>query len=373
MATYDVIVIGGGPAGAACALSLMLHHKKSVLLLERGDFTQQRIGEQVSHSTFDFLEYLEIPRSEFGEGCFVPNYGKESYWGSDIQSNHHSLFTTQGATYQLDRALFDETLLMTMVERGGTVIPRCKQMDISQQDATWQVEVVHPDEGALQFQSEYLIDASGRQSKIGKALGLERTVSDQLVGIGTFIEHPNQGFEQLQRIESCEYGWWYMAGLSRDLAVVTCFTDMDVMKEMQLNRKEQWNQCLAATKALSSHLQGSVSTQSKLWVKQAHSQYYVSDFPNKFLAIGDSVVSFDPVSSMGIGFAMSSACHGVHALMGDDPDAVKHYQNDTLRIFDEYLNIKQGIYQKEQRWPNHPFWQRRNGHVHQPQRSRASA
>lgn len=372
MTTYDVIVIGGGPAGAACALSLMLHHKKSVLLLERGDFTQQRIGEQVSHSIFDFLEYLEIPRSEFGEGCFVPNYGKESYWGSDIQSNHHSLFTTQGATYQLDRALFDETLLMTMVERGGTVIPRCKQMDISQRDTTWQVEVVHPDQGALHYQSEYLIDASGRQSKIGTSLGLERASTDQLVGIGAFVENPQKAFEQLQRIESCEYGWWYMAGLSRDLAVVTCFTDVDVMKEMQLNRKDNWNRCLAATKALPRYLQGSVSTQSKLWVKQANSQHYVSDFPDKFIAIGDAVVSFDPVSSMGIGFALSSACHGAHALMSADQNAVMSYQNDSQRIFDEYLDIKQGIYQKEQRWSHHPFWQRRNNYIQQ-QTNRKSA
>ena len=359
MDKYDVIVIGGGPAGAACALSLMRHHNKSVLLLERSDFTQQRIGEQVSHSIFDFVDYLGLSPEDFGVDCFVPNYGKISYWGSDIASSHHSLFTAQGQTYQLDRAVFDETLLMTVVERGGTIIPRCKQIKVAQQGSVWQVQLSHPAQGDLDFQSDYLIDASGRQSKLGGELGIERTVTDQLVGVGAFIHHPQRVFEQQQRIESCEYGWWYMAGLSKELAVVTCFTDVDLMKEMKLNRQAIWNTHLAKTKAIAPYLQGSHSTQARLWVKQANSQYYSSAFPERFVAVGDAVASFDPVSSMGIGFAMSSACHGAHALISAEEGVVQYYQNDIQRIFDEYCEIKDRIYQKEQRWVGLPFWQRR--------------
>ncbi|QUX97265.1 FAD-dependent oxidoreductase [Marinomonas sp. CT5] len=359
METYDAIIIGGGPAGAACALSLMLFHDKKVLLLERGDFTQQRIGEQVSHSIFDFLEYLDIPQEAFGEGCFTPNYGKESYWGSDVETHHFSLFTAQGKTYQLDRACFDETLLMTISERGGTIIPRCKQISIVQQEGHWQVQCVHPEQGKLHYQSEYLIDASGRQTKIGQSLGIERVVTDQLVGIGSFVEHSGRIFEQQQKIESCEYGWWYMAGLSKDLAVVTCFTDIDIMKEKQLNRQEVWNQCLAKTTAIGRSLQGGVSTQPKLWVKQANSQYYASDFPERFVAVGDAVASFDPISSMGIGFAMLSGCHGAYALMHKQETAVQSYLQDAMLTFNEYCETKWNFYKKEQRWTNHPFWRRR--------------
>jgi len=350
----------------------MQHHNKSVLLLERSDFTQQRIGEQVSHSIFDFVDYLGLSPEDFGTDCFAPNYGKISYWGSDIESSHHSLFTAQGQTYQLDRAVFDETLLMAVVERGGTIIPRCKQIKVMLQDGLWQVQLSHPVQGDLDFQSDYLIDASGRQSKLGSSLGIERTVTDQLVGVGAFIHHPKRVFEQQQRIESCEYGWWYMAGLSKELAVVTCFTDVDLMKERKLNRPAIWNSHLAKTKVIASYLQGSHATQARLWVKQANSQFYSSAFPDKFVAVGDAVASFDPVSSMGIGFAMSSACHGVQALMNADTTAVQHYHRDIKRIFDEYTTTQSRIYQKEQRWMNNAFWQRR-GFLVSPRRLVMSA
>ncbi len=360
MEFYDAIVIGGGPAGAASALSLLTHYNRRVLLLERGDFSQARIGEQVSHSIFDFLAYLDLSVSEFGESCFTPNYGKTSLWGSSIESHHLSMFATQGATYQLDRAAFDETLLMAFVERGGTVIPRCKQMKMEQRDSVWQVQFVHPEQGEQIVGCDYLVDASGRQSKLGAMLGYDPVMEDQLIGVGAFIRNQDNAFEQHQRIESCEYGWWYMAGLSSELAVVTCFTDMDIMRKLRLNKASVWNQYLAETGVISDCVKGSETTHPKLWVKQAHSQYYTSELPDRFIAVGDAALSFDPVSSMGIGFAMTSACHGARALVSGSQDAVMQYQQDMARIYQEYHVTKTRIYQREKRWPNQLFWQRRH-------------
>lgn len=63
---YDLIIIGGGPAGAAAAISAA-RQGASVLLLERGRFPRHKVcGEFVSAESLGLLEALFDP-----EACTV--------------------------------------------------------------------------------------------------------------------------------------------------------------------------------------------------------------------------------------------------------------------------------------------------------------
>ncbi|PKI16177.1 tryptophan 7-halogenase [Colwellia sp. 12G3] len=97
----------------------------------------------------------------------------------------------------------------------------------------------------------------------------------------------------------------------------------------------------------------------------------MADNVSNFVAIGDAACAFDPISSMGIGFAISSACHGANAIMAqlnannltastaNVNQAIKQYNLDLKNQFDNYHVLKQQFYQQEQRWSQAPFWQRR--------------
>ncbi|MGB0383719.1 MAG: hypothetical protein ACPGWR_02760 [Ardenticatenaceae bacterium] len=69
------------------------------------------------------------------------------------------------------------------------------------------------------------------------------------------------------------------------------------------------------------------------------------------------------MSSMGIGFAINSACYAARALImhfKGDKAYLESYQEGIRDNFKTYLEQRQSYYNMEQRWPEAPFWQRQH-------------
>lgn len=81
--------------------------------------------------------------------------------------------------------------------------------------------------------------------------------------------------------------------------------------------------------------------------------------PDSIGGLPYAAASFAPISSMGIGFAISSACNAIMAHYYGHDNAIADYQKNITNIFDDYLKIRSQFYSKEQRWLTAPFWQRR--------------
>jgi flavin-dependent dehydrogenase len=143
---------------------------------------------------------------------------------------------------------------------------------------------------------------------------------------------------------------------------VTLFTDADIVKEQQLQKPGNWNRLLAETKHIQKRTQNAFSY-TVPWVRNAFSQITDVSARDNFLAVGDAAIAFDPISSMGIGFAISSACNAARAVnqsLCGDSSYLKIYQDDITGIFRDYLELRKRYYAAEQRWPESLFWQRRN-------------
>lgn len=362
----DVLIVGGGPAGASAALSLLNYSDARVMLAEQSSLDQLRPGEHVSASIFDLAAYLKLNRDDFEPGSFLPTYGSTSYWGSDLPVNRDTIFTTEEASYQLDREKFDLLLLRKVSERGGLVFPRTKCLHYRQSaNKHWEITLQHAEKGKLVVKSRFLMDATGRQANVCRQIGIRCKKLDSLMGVGAFLSIRDRDAAGTGLVmEAAAQGWWYSNILPGDTLAVIFFSDADIISRHRLNKSQSWNALLSRTKQIKRRTREAFCKHKHPWTRSAFTQ--ISDFSQRenFLAIGDAASSFDPVSSMGIGFAMSSACGAariVHAVLaGQDPQDSRIYHQDIFRNFERYLNLRRIFYQLEKRWPSSDFWSRRN-------------
>lgn len=359
----DVLIVGGGTSGASAALSLLNYSTCDVTIIEQSDFNKTRVGEHVSASIFDLIDYLKLSKNDFEKDSFIPAYASKSYWGSDNVSTTNSIFTTEEATFQMDREKFDFKLIETAAERGADIYPRTKCLDYKQlEDKTWLVSLSHSTEGKFTIKANYLVDASGRSANVCRKVGVSSQKHDSLMGVGLFFELDDKSKRFEQTLESVEQGWWYSACLPNNKMVITFFSDADIISENKLNKLEKWKDLLQETNHIKYLIDNTKALSNKLWIRNAHTQ--ISDVRSleNFIAIGDAAVSFDPISSMGIGFSISSACFAAKYIahkIENGSSTIAIYQEDILKNYRQYHNIKTRYYQEEKRWPNSVFWQRR--------------
>ena len=121
--SYDVIVIGGGPAGSTVA-TLVAQQGYRVLLLERDPDPRFKVGESLipaSYWTFERLGMLEkLKTSHFPKKYSVQFYsqsGKASAPFYFYENDSHE----SSMTWQVLRSEFDEMLLENAREKGVEV------------------------------------------------------------------------------------------------------------------------------------------------------------------------------------------------------------------------------------------------------------
>lgn len=367
----DVLVIGAGPAGASTALTLLNHTNLSVTLIEGSDLQRLRIGESVSSSLFSLLDYLQVPKSNFPANCFKATQGNSAFWGSSESANRHAIFAPDRATFQVNREAFDLTLLEHIMVRGGNILPRTKSKAINLlQDGRYSVNLKHPEHGDMNITCRYLVDASGRNSTVSKALGATVEQYDRLTGVGGFFKSDGMPLEQIQLIESDEGGWWYSAALTKQIIVMTYFSDFELLSKQKLNRTVQWQEHLKQSQHMRKRIEGMTLIDGSVWVRPAGSHFCKFTQLKNYLPVGDAACAFDPISSMGIGFAITSGCQAARIIGNSLSEAnfavqSKYYQQDLSTQFNQYLTLKQQFYCKEQRWQNAPFWSARQQYMNQ--------
>src|SRR5688572_1941915 len=180
---YDVIIIGGGPAGAATA-TLLADAGRKVLVAERTKYPRFHIGESLMPETYwTFKRIGMLPKlkaSNFPRKYsvqFVTASGKESQPFYFDEMNPHEC----SVTWQVVRSEFDKMMLDNAAERGATVWENANVTDVilepTPTDALPRatgVTVSLPQSQIANLKSKIIIDATGTSALLSKKLNLKK-------------------------------------------------------------------------------------------------------------------------------------------------------------------------------------------------------
>lgn len=361
--SYDVVVIGGGPAGAAAALTLARYTRRRVALVERSAFDDYRAGESASASLGHLLDYLGVD-GDAVRALHRTSVGHAAAWGSDVIAERDSILTAQGSGLHLDRRRFD-TMMLDAVEAAGVDVIRPMVVHGIDDGDPWRLTLRGTTEERT-LGARYVIDASGHQARFVRHHGCAVHREDSLVGRYVYYDLADDVTIPLRTlVETVPYGWYYAVPLPERLLAVALMTDADLLARHDVRRPERWAEAVERT----SHVSALVArTGGVRAVRHYAIHSRIARIPDRagWTAAGDAVASFDPIASLGIGFALSSGISAARVadatLAGDAEACVDHHRT----IFDQYgtyRTMRQAFYAAERRWPDAPFWQRRHGHT----------
>jgi len=351
-----IAIVGGGPAACAAALTLRRYLPGlSITLVTKpapSDADVPAVGETLSPGVLPLLNYIGL-REQFLSLGHLPSGGTTSVWGSEHPVERNYLFTGSGHGWHLDRSRFDAWLLSNAEEAGACCI-RSRVVRAVRSEDLWQIEL---DEGE-ELVADVIVEATGRSRGLLRDYGSIMRRDDALVAEARWFSHGrDEASAEGALVESIADGWWYSASLPGGRGVVMFMTDSD------LRRQNSWEDRLARAPATTARLE-TWQPVGQTVVRPANSQCSQIVAGEGWVAAGDTAAAFDPISALGIGFALRSgmeAARGAVALLEHDAGAPSAYAASAVRIYDDYRTRLRAIYSLEKRWSNNPFWARRHG------------
>jgi len=255
--SYDLIVVGGGPAGSTvAALTKKYAPHLRVLLLEKARFPRHHVGESLLAGAMPVLEEMGAAEAVRSYG-FVEKLGASFIWGasrepwgfefdgviSRLAGQGQTLPQTYTRAWQVRRGEYDHLLLkhaaaMGVEVREGARVTGLRAARDGDTECVTGVEV-RDDRGSWAASCAWLMDCTGQDALIGRAQGLreydERMNNYALWGYwkGAKWKHEYVGHPNLSRIfiATTPRGWiWYIPVL-RDTVSVGLVTHRQTLRD----------------------------------------------------------------------------------------------------------------------------------------------
>lgn len=311
---YDVVIIGGGPAGATVG-TLLQRAGHDCLILESHSFPRYHIGESLIPQTYPTLAQLglleRLAKSNFPvkhSVRFVSESGKESdpfYFSETIPG-------AKARTWQVERSEFDRICLQNAIESGVRVLqPAQVQRVIFDGPRATGVVVKPAGQEAIELQARVVVDASGRGTLLGNQLGLKEDVPGlEKASIWSYY----RGARRRSGIDAGETtvilipqrGWFWYIPLPDDIVSVGVVASPDYLFDEGNAFEPVFDREVARCAGLGEFLQGAVRHAPVRGLRRlAYRNRQISGAG--WVMVGDAAAFLDPIYSSGLFLALGSA------------------------------------------------------------------
>ncbi|HBB88819.1 MAG TPA: hypothetical protein DC047_14515 [Blastocatellia bacterium] len=361
----DILVVGGGPSGAACA-TVLARGGARVAVVESGDFNRFRIGETIHATTRPLLARLGCPMPA-NDNCALPSLGVASAWGDSRVEVRPSIMNPYGRGWRVERRTFDKRLFENSGDAGAALFTKSRVEEVRRDAGKWTFSIVS-DGKILPGTAPFVVEATGRNGKSKFAPNARRHWGDRLVGLAIFSKDyrpVTSRFADSALVESTPLGWWYSVLLPDQGTLGVFFTDGDLLPRNRAQVGLFLQGQIQETEHTRDHCPILENGPYRWKAFNARSGIRRLAVADGWVAIGDALMAFDPLSGLGVTEAISSgisAAEWWQSLQSPRIEGIPFWVEQVSERFNEYLKARLLTYSSEKRWPDSPFWRRRQRH-----------
>lgn len=351
----DVVVIGGGPGGAAVA-ARAAQEGLSTVVVERRVFPRFHIGESMLTYTAKVIEKLGFAKC-VEEGGFTTKTGAE--FTRDDGSFTRVDFTAQGGgrretTYQVERADFDKMFLDHARECGAKVLEDTRVRSILAHGGTPSgITMTTPDGRHHTVHARYVVDASGRAGVLAHQHLGSRIPNPRLEKVAAFrhydgvTEDTNPGAPGDIVIGTHADGWVWSIPIRPGMLSVGVVTDADNLKGVAV--ESLFDDHVGRIPRIAART-GDASPSGRLRTESGFSYWNEQVAGPGYFVIGDAGCFVDPVFSAGVYLATITGIRAAESIarilngLEREDTVQREYTRFYKTGYDTYFRLIYGFY-----------------------------
>ena len=306
---YDVIVVGGGPAGSTTS-AFLARAGRRVLLFEREPFPRFHVGESLLPATLPILDRMGVLATVAEHGFQLKHGATFHDQESDYQRTFYFLTNKPwpSYSYQVRRSDFD-ALLLEHASKQGVDVCQPATVESVAFDLDGVSVAVRRDGLPFTARARFLVDATGRDGLIATKLGRRERIPN-LGKVALFAHF--RGAERAAgrdegniRIHVFDDGWFWWIPLASDLTSLGCVMHARTVRRWPGSLDELYAEMIRRCPRVAA---GLVCGERVTEIHRVANFSYMNGplVGDRFLAVGDAIAFVDPIFSSGVHIAMQS-------------------------------------------------------------------
>ncbi len=331
---WDVVIIGGGPAGSTCATLLRKYDPNlRVLILEKEVFPRDHIGESQLPAIMPVLDEMGV-WDKVEEAGFPIKLGASFTWGRDQESWDFDFYPVElfrdeprpakyegqrrFTAFQVDRAIYDK-ILLDHAREMGTQVREGVLVRTIERDGDRVTGVVL--DGGERIEGRHYVDASGAWGVLRRAMGVHSDAPKELRNIAIWNYWQNAewaveigvGGTRIQ-VRSLPYGWIWFIPLGPTRTSVGLVCPASYYRETGLSPAELYERAIGEQEQIA-HLLRNATPEGDVQSIKDWSHLSERLVGENWILVGEACGFADPILSAGMSLAHHSARDAAYTIL----------------------------------------------------------